>query len=109
MKRLLVLNLVVASVVWLWSQNGLANEIAPPERTLRGTIESVDFGESRIVIEGYRYRVSDTADVTIGGRFGAFNWLKPGMVVEYTYYRYEKERVVTVVRELAKGDLVERA
>ena len=82
----------------------------PPEVNRSGIIESIDFSNSEMVVEGNRYSVSWTVDVEIGGTYGAFTMLNPGMRIEFVYLRHEAgQRVVMSVRELLPNETLERA
>lgn len=66
-----------------------------------GTIQEIDLAAETLIIDGMLYAVAVDVSVEIGGSFGAFTMLEPGMRVYYEYLRLsDKERVVTVIREL---------
>ena len=70
----------------------------------QGTIDSVDYGTNTAVIGGTRYSVAIDADVEVGGSYGAFTMLTPGMNVAFTFDLYsDNTRVVTEVKQLPAG------
>jgi hypothetical protein len=56
-----------------------------PVASRAGVIESLSFSDSTLIISGYRYSVAVDAKVEIGGSYGAFTMLRPGMRVHYDY------------------------
>jgi hypothetical protein len=72
----------------------------------QGTIDSLDFETNTAVIGGTRYSVAIDAVVEIGGSYGAFTMLTPGMNVAFTFDLYsDKTRVLTELKELPAGTL----
>lgn len=72
-----------------------------PEAEGAGEIHELDFGNNTILINGYEYGVSPTADVEINGSYGAFTMLQKGMKIEYTYLHYaDGARVVQTIKEV---------
>src|SRR5262245_8509114 len=45
----------------------------------QGVIETIDVSTNQIVVGGVRYSVAADANVEIGGSYGAFTLLQPGM------------------------------
>lgn len=66
-----------------------------------GVIQKLDLDAQTLVIDGLRYRMALEAEVEIGGSFGAFTMLEPGMRVYFEYRRVSSsERIITLLREL---------
>ncbi len=73
--------------------------------SVQGEVESVDIPTNQFVVGGIRYDVALDADVEIGGNYGAFTLLTPGMKVNLLVRRYlDTNRVEVVsVKELPAG------
>lgn len=66
-----------------------------------GLIQKLDLDAQTLVIDGMRYRMALEAQVEIGGSYGAFTMLEPGMRVYFEYRRVSSsERIITLLREL---------
>ena len=66
-----------------------------------GVIESLSFADATMVVSGYRYRVAVDVKVEIGGSYGAFTMLKPGMPIRYEFLRISPtERRMVLIEEL---------
>ena len=101
--------LVAMAALNLWAPVQ-AVEYNPPEAVRYGIVQALEMDVNDIIIEGHRYSVSLTAHVEIGGTYGAYTMLEPGMRVEYHYYRYDDgRRVIFWLRELAPNEVLERA
>lgn len=75
-----------------------------------GVIRELDFARHGVLIGGTRYEVAIDAKVEIGGRFGAFTMLEPGMRVYFEFERHsETTRVIRLIRELPKDVLLEES
>ena len=75
-----------------------------------GVIEDVDFASSTMVVSGYRYAVATDAEVEIGGSYGAFTMLRPGMRIAFEYLHISgSERLIVLVREVPDGVVLEEA
>ena len=64
----------------------------------QGTIESIDINANQLVVAGVRYNVAIDADIEIGGSYGAFTLLHPGMNVQVLVRRSV---------ETGQGELIE--
>ena len=71
----------------------------------QGVIEKIDVAANQIVVGGVRYSVAADANVEIGGSYGAFTLLQPGMNVQILVRRYvgDGSQDVIDVKELAAG------
>ena len=71
----------------------------------QGVIETVDVQANQVVIGGVRYNVAPDANVEIGGSYGAFTLLQPGMSVNILMRRYVSNGAVDIIdlKELAPG------
>ncbi len=66
-----------------------------------GRIEQLDFANSTMVVGGLRYGVVVDLKVEIGGSFGAFTMLRPGMRIRYDYLQISPtERRMVLIQEL---------
>lgn len=93
-------------VLWVgtFAQLVQAAEFAPAEGSAEGEIQALDFGQSTLRIQGYEFAMDASAQVEIGGTYGAFTLLREGMMVEYRYRRYDDgRRVIFELRELTGG------
>lgn len=74
-----------------------------PQAEGEGEIQSLNFGASEMVVNGYIYDVSATVRVEIGGTFGAFTMLEEGMLIEFDFLRFDDGvRQIVTVREVAE-------
>jgi hypothetical protein len=71
----------------------------------QGVIESVDLQANQVVIGGVRYNVAVDANVQIGGSYGAFTLLQPGMSVKILMRRDVADGKTDIIdlQELAPG------
>jgi hypothetical protein len=71
----------------------------------QGVIDTADFQANQIVISGVRYDVAADANVEIGGSYGAYTLLTPGMNVQFLLRRYIEsgERQIIDLKELPAG------
>jgi len=106
-RRLMFLNTMLFMCVAMTAQGSQYNA---PEVQRFGIVHEIDIANYEIIIEGYRYQVSQTAQVEIAGSYGAFTMLSPGMRVEFNYLRFDDGRKEIIrVRELMDGEVLERA
>jgi hypothetical protein len=72
----------------------------------QGAIESIDVQANQIVVGGVRYDVAVDANVEIGGSYGAFTLLQPGMGVKILMRRYVGSGATDIIdlKELAPGE-----
>ncbi len=54
----------------------------------QGPVESVDYAENKMVVGGVSYNVAVDASVELGGSYGAFTMITPGMNVKILIRRY---------------------
>ena len=79
-----------------------------PEASRSGIIEAVDFGGSNLIVSGYRYHVGVDTRVEIGGSYGAFTMLEPGMRILFDYLVISRsERRMVRIQELPAQVMVE--
>jgi hypothetical protein len=66
-----------------------------------GTVQEIDLAAETLIIDGMIYAAAVDVSVEIGGSYGAFTMLEPGMRVYYEFLRLsDRERIVTLIREL---------
>ena len=72
-----------------------------PTATQYGVVQELDFNRSEMIVSGTRYRVAIDAHVEIGGSFGAFTLLRPGMKIRYAFLVISpSEREIVEVLEI---------
>jgi len=87
-----------------------AAQFNAPEVDRMGTIQSIDLATNSMVVEGHRYFVIQAVEVEIGGSYGAFTMLSPGMRIAFVYLRYDDgRREIFSVRELLSSEFMEQA
>ena len=71
----------------------------------QGSVESVDYPANRMVVGGVAYDVAPDASVELGGSYGAFTMITPGMNLEILVRRYidSGHGEVIDVKELEPG------
>ena len=78
------------------------------ESEIQGQIELVDIPANTVMVNGLNYRVAFDARVEIGGTFGAFTLLQPGMKVRIVYHRISAtEREAIELETLPNGTVIE--
>ncbi|MEM7001112.1 MAG: hypothetical protein AAF529_10010 [Pseudomonadota bacterium] len=84
-----------------------ADELQLTEGKGQGIIHAVDFAENRMIVQGVGYTVAPDFEVEIGGSYGAFTMLEPGMRVDFVYHRYPNgDRQMISLRELGGSESV---
>ena len=87
-----------------------AQQYNAPEVSRSGVIEFVDISANELIVEGNRYSMNPSAEVEIGGSYGAFTMLNSGMRIEFQYRRFDDgRREIFYVRELMSSESLERA
>ena len=71
----------------------------------QGSVESLDTSKSTIVVGGVVYDVAADANVRLGGSYGAFTLMAPGMNVKIMMKRYidTGRREIIDIEELPPG------
>jgi hypothetical protein len=71
----------------------------------QGSVESVDYSASKLVVGGVSYDIAPDANVELGGSYGAFTMITPGMNVSIIVQRFIESghRQIIEVKELAPG------
>ena len=77
----------------------------------QGPVESVDYSTNKMVVGGVSYNMAADANVQLGGSYGAFTMITPGMNQRGTridpgpaFHRHGRvERQIIEVKELAPG------
>ncbi len=87
MKR--ILNMAVVFALFLAAGVVHSQQINVPLADGEGELQRLDFAANTMIINGYLYHVTDTTKVEIGGSFGAFTMLKEGMLVEFSFLRFD--------------------
>ncbi len=76
----------------------------------QGSVESVDYAASKIVVGGVSYDIAPDANVQLGGSYGAFTMITPGMNVSIIVQRFIESghRQIIEVNELPPGVVPEQ-
>ncbi len=99
---LLLLATVFASTSWA---SGFGAEMES-----HGQVELLLFGEQQLQVAGRTYEVSPATQVEIGGSYGAFTLLQPGMKVYLRFVQYaDGRREVLEIRQLPSGTRLEES
>ena len=101
----LVRVLVLAGAILIAPIAGAADDDFRIE-SRQGSVESADYNANRMIVGGVSYDVAVGASVELGGSYGAFTMITPGMNVEILIRRYidSGRREVIDVKELAPGE-----
>ncbi|NKB99258.1 MAG: hypothetical protein GKR90_12295 [Pseudomonadales bacterium] len=103
MKRFL--NITVAVLFFVGAGLVHSQQINAPLADGEGQVQDLNFGANTMVINGYLYQVTDATKVEIDGSYGAFTMLKKGMIVEFSFLRFDDG--VRRITELFEVDEVE--
>ena len=99
---LLLLSTFWGSLSWA---NGFGAEMES-----QGQVERLSFGEQQLQVGGRIYEVNPAAKVEIGGTYGAFTLLQPGMKIYLRFVQHtDGRREVLEIRELAAGSRLEES
>lgn len=99
-------SLVVLCASLAWGGVAGAMESPYPRAAGAGKVEALNFGDNSMIVGGLRYRVAPDVQVEIGGSYGAFTMLRPGMRIRFDYMVVSStERVLVRIQELP-GDVV---
>jgi hypothetical protein len=80
---------------------GQAAAQSHPQASRAGVIEALDFASSSLIVSGYQYDVGVDTKVEIGGSYGAFTMLQPGMRIRFDYLVVSRsERRMVLIQEL---------
>lgn len=106
-----VLALLVTLSAWLpMAATAQSARDTYPMSSHAGVVEAVDYAASTMVVGGYRYGVATDVEVEIGGSYGAFTLLRPGMRIAFDYLHISgSERLIVLVRELPDGVVLDEA
>ena len=75
-----------------------------------GVVQELDFGGSKMIVSGIRYTVAIDVRVEIGGSYGAFTMLQPGMKIRYDFLVISpSEREIVEIQEIPSGAVLEQA
>lgn len=75
-----------------------------PLRVSYGVVQTLDFGQSMMIIDGNRYRVAGDVNVEIGGTYGAFTMLQTGMRIRFEYLVVSpSSREIIDIQEMPPG------
>lgn len=81
-----------------------------PTATQYGVVQELDFNRSEMIVSGTRYRVAVDVQVEIGGSYGAFTLLRPGMKIHYAFLVISpSEREIIEIREIPPDAYMEQA
>ncbi len=56
-----------------------------------GEIQNLDIPNNNLVISGVVYKVALDAKIEIGGSYGAYTLLQPGMKVDFSYRMFDRD------------------
>lgn len=80
------------------------------EMESHGQVELLHFGQQQLQVGGRTYDVNQAVQVEIGGTFGAFTLLQPGMQIYLRFVQHsDGRREVLEIRELAPGSRLEES
>jgi hypothetical protein len=66
-----------------------------------GVVEALELDASSMIVSGYRYHVDLDTRVEIGGSYGAYTMLEPGMRIRFEYFVISpSERRMVLIQEL---------
>ncbi|HEX7037541.1 MAG TPA: hypothetical protein VF210_17360 [Pseudomonadales bacterium] len=100
--------LIALIVAWLLPLTAAA-ATAGPMAEGAGVIQELDFAGSTMVIDGMSYEVAIDTRVEIGGSYGAFTMLQPGMRVYYEFERHSPTlRIIRLIRELPRDVVLDQ-
>jgi len=72
-----------------------------PQASRSGVIDELDFAGASMIVSGYLYHLAVDTEVEIGGSFGAFTLLRPGMQIRFDYLVISpSERRMVRIQEL---------
>jgi hypothetical protein len=81
-----------------------------PTASQVGVVQELDFGRSQMIVNGTRYSVALDVRVEIGGSYGAFTMLQPGMKIRYDFLVISpSEREIVEIHEIPAGVVLEQA
>jgi hypothetical protein len=108
MRRMLIPVLLLLGVAMAGSTAARVPGAAYPTATKYGVVQELDFDRSEMIVSGTRYRVAFDVAVEIGGSYGAFTLLRPGMKIHYAYLVISpSEREITEIREIPPNAYME--
>ncbi|MEZ5558246.1 MAG: hypothetical protein R3E86_06835 [Pseudomonadales bacterium] len=103
---MLIRNLFLAAVLGVLVAGAASAQDSSefPLKTGAGIVQSLDYNGSSMIVSGYSYDVALDAKVEIGGTFGAFTMLKPGMKVRIDYLvKSASSREIVLIEEIPSG------
>jgi hypothetical protein len=76
----------------------------------QGSVESLDTSKGTIIVGGVAYDVAPDANIQLGGSYGAFTLMAPGMNVKIMMKRYidTGRREIIEIQELPPGVVPEQ-
>ena len=84
--------------------------VSYPTATQFGVVQELDFSRSEMIVSGTRYRVAVDVHVEIGGSYGAFTMLRPGMKIRYAFLVISpSEREIVEILEVPPDSPIEQA
>ena len=91
-------NLKIIMAAALLSLSAFAGAQLAPVAEGQGEIQGLDFTANTMVINGYSYDVDMNVEVEIAGSYGAFTMLEEGMLIEFSFLRFDDgvRRVVEI-------------
>ena len=84
----------IGTVIVLATASFAQADYNTPQSEGTGEIYALDFANRKMIVGGSQYTVSQTAEVEIGGSYGAFTMLQKGMKIEFTYLHYKDGTMV---------------
>lgn len=81
-----------------------------PTASELGVVQELDFNRSEMIVSGNRYSVAIDANVEIGGSYGAFTMLQPGMKIRFSFLVISpSEREIVEIKEIPPNAAMEQA
>lgn len=101
MRRMLLAVMVLLGVGLTTGAAARVPGASYPTATTYGVVQELDFDRSEMIVSGTRYGVAVDVKVEIGGSYGAFTLLRPGMKIRYAYLVISpSEREIIEIREI---------
>lgn len=83
------------------AQPGITSQAPYPVAERAGLVQSVSAGAQELIVDGYRYFVAVDVQVELGGSYGAYTMVEPGMRIYFEYLVVSpSERWIIRIREL---------
>ena len=99
-----MLKTVLLGSLLCFSASGFAQTAErAPLADAEGQIQELNFARSTMVVNGYAYEVDKNVRVRISNSFGAFTMLQEGMLIEYSFLRFDDGvRRITEINQVSQ-------